>query len=111
MAVVTIFSDFGAPQNKVLTSAAHILISTVASIIYIPTSSIGGFPFHPLQHLLFAGIFLTAILRGVRHYLTVILICVSLISDAERLLCASFPSVYLLLKDVSSGILLINQVV
>ena len=107
MAAVTICSDFGAPQNKVLTSAAHILFSIVASIIYIPTSSVGGFPFHPLQHLLFADIFLTAILRGVRCYLTVILICISQIRGAEHLFMCLFPICISSFKNVCSGLLLI----
>ena len=81
-----------------------ILFSIVAAPIYILSNSVWElFSPYPCQHLVLGVSLIIAILTGVRWYLTVLLIYISLIiSECEHLFLCPLAPVCLLCKEVYS---------
>ena len=97
-----IFLEVGSLGQKVdpflIFWGISILLSTVAATGCIPTNSEEvSLSLCPRQHLLFVDLLMIAILTGMRWYLIVVLMCISLmISDIE------YPFICLLVISMSS---------
>ena len=78
----------------------------VTALLYILTNSQEVFLFStPSPAFVICRFFNDNLLTGVRWYLIVVLICISLISNAEPLFTCCWPSVYLLWRNVCLGFL------
>ena len=81
-----IAGSYGSSMSRFFKNLHIVFCSGYASLYSHQEYKTAPFTPHPLQHLLFVDFLTAAILTGVRQYLIVVLICISLImSDVEHL--------------------------